>query len=88
MPNRYNSPVTVEVRGNNQPSPTKYFGDLQQAYIWIQEFISTRNPGAWNNIEDFVRFADILDDDIYLRGVRYGCILISSGDSYIMTYYT
>jgi hypothetical protein len=86
MVNRYDTLVSVEVRTVNQPALYEIFGDLQQAYIWVKNFIR-ENPDNWSHLPEFIVFADDLDYEVYYSGVRNAFVGVSSPSSQIDVYY-
>jgi len=68
-PNRWNTPITVEIFMIGSPSIFKTFSDLQMAYLWIKDE-SLDFPQEWNiaSFEETCRELDISYSRMGLRG--------------------
>jgi len=53
MPNRYNTPCTVEIYHHNEPPRYFAFSDLQMAYNWIKDKIENDPDSHIHMFEDF-----------------------------------
>ena len=78
-PNRWHTPVTVEVHSENQDSVFKTFSDLQLAYIWIMSHVEPYTINQWyiNSFEETCTGLDISYDKRGLRG--YYCVMQHRG---------
>ena len=85
QPNRWNTPITVELYTVTSPSTYMSFSDLQLAYIWIKSN-ELDYPGEWNSVsfEDTCRELDIAYSSNGLRG-NY-CVAQSFNCQYIVYY--
>ena len=85
IPNRWTTPITVEIFPVDRESTYKNFSDLQLAYLWIQEQ-SLEFPNEWNllTFEETCRELDIAYTRAGLRG--YSCVAQNSSIQYIVYY--
>lgn len=66
-PNRYNTPVTVEVYHNNSPTRYMGFSDIQLAYHWVKERISNDRESHLRMLPDV---CEKLDYEYGKNGLR------------------
>ncbi len=85
-PNRFSTAVSVEIQSMNGPDTCMHFGDLQQAYIWVCEFMNA-NGTEWTDIPQFTEFANRLDAEVVGRGVRHATFLICSPSIQLSVFY-
>ena len=84
-PNRWTTPITVEIYSVESISTFKTFSDLQLAYIWIQEQ-SLDSPNEWSfaTFEETCRGLDLAYSRIGLRASY--CVGQTAECQYIIYY--
>lgn len=84
-PNRWTTPITVEIFPFNRESTFKSFSDLQLAYLWIQEQ-SLEFPNEWT-ISPFEQVCSKLDSAYSRTGLRGYCCVAQNADAQYIVYY-
>lgn len=84
-PNRWDTPVTVEIYLVDSPSTFKAFSDLQMAYLWIKD-LSLDFPQEWN-ISTFEETCRELDISYSRMGLRASYCVGQTYDCQYIVYY-
>ena len=72
LPNRYSTPVTVEIGRPNQNYVYKGFSDLQMAYLWIKDYLYDYDNHI---IITFEETSHRLNEEYHINGIRgYVCV--------------
>ena len=83
-PNRWETPVTVQVLKADGNHTFKNFSDLQLAYIWIEGLID--NPEVWTLIP-FLTAARNLDASFVAHQFRGYCIVAHKDTCEVTVFY-
>ena len=79
-PNRWYSPVTVEVFSRNQVYYKK-FSDLQLAYLWVKDM------GIWSNPASFKEVCNGVDREYSLRGIGSPYLIVNESGIVVTIFY-
>lgn len=97
MPNRYTYPATVNIHLASGLDEYYHFSDLQEAYIWIRNFIADPNQNRnyrcdineWSDngeaIKPFKEIADIIDTRT-VNGHKWICVADTSTLQMVLYY--
>ena len=84
-PNRWTTPITLEIKTGTAPSRFKNFADLQLAYLWVKD-LSLAHPQEWE-LANFEETCEGLDTAYATDGLRgYYEMAETFGTLYIVYY--